>query len=645
MGPPTVSARASGKVKGIMRTGMKFLKSLVDRARSMPWLAEGMAVLGLALYGIQSFIYSHQIESTIDEGNFLYKGYLFATGIYRPFQPYGPWTNKMPLSFLIPGWVEAVFGPGLRTGRYFAIFLGLLMLIGLWLACLRLGGRWWASAAIWIIAINPILIKIYSQALSEGITACILVWACAMIIGEKRKLWELCLGAVLAGVVVSTRQNMLPVVIFIIAYIIWQYGWRTGLISAFFGAFPLVLVHIVYWPGIIEMWLPWLPRKLTPFLDAYRLANLGTLSALDLSNTNLNSRLYVIWEAVREEFVPLVGALFALILWPKKTDWKTSSNFKVAVILSALFFVLTIIHALASVTDSYCVYCFNSYTTFFIEIGVLIVVATFSNWQRKPGIARQLLAGLATLIVITGVAYGAYQEAYPFLLSITIPRIRGMQIQPGTTELWRMLSNKFGYSYDFLKQMVPTVTGFLIGIIILASAVGYYLYARKKGTTLSPGYLSLVSLFLLGIFLTPTVLLGSGNADPDCGDVISAYETAGRQLAAEIPPGSLIYWKGGLSPVPLLYLTNIHIFPAQLNDGYAYYQGGNSDTLAKNGLWNDELSQKWLSQANIVLLEGRYSNQPFYTQLSSSGFVQLQPTEPISTCRSGSQILVFRRKP
>ncbi len=624
---------------------MKFVKSLVDRARSTPWLAQGLAVLGLSLYGIQSFIYSHQIESTIDEGNYLYKGYLFATGVYQPFQPYGPWTNKMPLSFLIPGWVEAIFGPGLRTGRDYAVFVGLLMLLGLWLACYRLGGRWWAGAAVWVVAINPILIKIYSQALSEGLTACILVWTCAMVVGERRKLWELCLGAALAAVAVCTRQNMLPVVIFILAYIFWQYGWKIGLIASFFGAFPLVLVHALYWPGIIQMWLPWLPKKLTPFLDSYRLVNLGKPAGLDLTTTSLGSRLYAFWEAIREELVPLIGAVFAWILWPKKINWKKSSSFKAAVILSGLFFVLTVAHALASITDNYCVFCFNSYMTVFIELGLMIVVATFSSWQRKPGIIRQLLAGLVTLFVITGVAYGANQEAFPFLLSITIPRIRGMQIQPGTTELWRMLSNKFGYSYDFLKQMVPTAVGLLIGIIILAIAIVYYLYARKKGTTVSPGYLALVSVFLLGVILTPTVLLGNGNADPDCGDVITAYNTAGKQLAAEIPSGSLVYWKGGLSPVPLLYLPNIHIFPALLNDGYAYYQGGDPDALARNGLWNDELSKKWLSQADFVLLEGRYSNQPIYNQINSNGFVQLLPTQPILTCRSGSQILVFRRKP
>jgi hypothetical protein len=97
--------------------------------------------------------------------------------------------------------------------------------------------------------------------------------------------------------------------------------------------------------------------------------------------------------------------------------------------------------------------------------------------------------------------------------------------------------------------------------------------------------------------------------------------------------------------VPLLYVPGIRIFPPQLNDGYAFRQGGNADVLYRNGYWNQELSKKWMSQADFVLLESSYSNQPFYNQLSPSGFVQLQPTQPIVTCRTRSQILVFRRKP
>ena len=136
--------------------------TLFDRMASLrerPWLAEILAGLAGVTYIVQAFIYAHTQFSVLDEGAYLVKGYLFATGQYTPFQDYGPWTNHMPLSFLIPGWVQAIFEPGLRTGRYFSIFLGIVLLLGLWWVTRRLGGRWWAAGAVWAIALNPALDK------------------------------------------------------------------------------------------------------------------------------------------------------------------------------------------------------------------------------------------------------------------------------------------------------------------------------------------------------------------------------------------------------------------------------------------------------------------------------------------------------
>ena len=134
----------------------------IDRIKSIPWLASLLGVLGGLVYVIQSWFYAHTQVSILDEGAYLLKGYLFATGKYQPFQDFGMYTNHMPFSFLIPGWVQALFGPGLRTGRYLAITLGVMMLIGLWVISCRLGNRWWAAILIWLLALNAPL-SIYSS--------------------------------------------------------------------------------------------------------------------------------------------------------------------------------------------------------------------------------------------------------------------------------------------------------------------------------------------------------------------------------------------------------------------------------------------------------------------------------------------------
>jgi hypothetical protein len=130
------------------------------RIKTVPWLADILAAIGGIIYFAQSWTFAHTQVSILDEGAYLLKGYLFATGKYWPFQDYGPWTNHMPLSFLIPGWVQVLFGPGLRTGRYFAIALGAVMLIGVWLVSRRFGNRWWSAALIWFLAVNIPIIKV-----------------------------------------------------------------------------------------------------------------------------------------------------------------------------------------------------------------------------------------------------------------------------------------------------------------------------------------------------------------------------------------------------------------------------------------------------------------------------------------------------
>ena len=166
----------------------------------------------------QAWHYAHTTIPGLDEGSYLFKGYLYLHGIYEPFQPYGPLTNKAPLAFLIPGLAEYIFGAGLRTGRYFAIFLGLLTVLGTWIMARRWAGRWLAAASVWVFALSPMIIKIHAITASEVIIACMLAWMCVFILAEERSPWQIVLGSILATLAVLTRQNMvvvLPLLVFV----------------------------------------------------------------------------------------------------------------------------------------------------------------------------------------------------------------------------------------------------------------------------------------------------------------------------------------------------------------------------------------------------------------------------------------------
>ena len=129
----------------------------------------------------------------------------------------------------------------------------------------------------------------------------------------------------------------------------------------------------------------------------------------------------------------------------------------------------------------------------------------------------------------------------------------------------------------------------------------------------------------------------------DCAsDIVSANEQVGAYLKQIIQPGSWVYWDGGLSAVPLLYVPGIHIFPPQLNDGYAFRIGGDSDLLFKQGYWNEQLKDEWIQRADVFIIEGwRYSD---WKEILTPNHFSEYPRPPIDlSCRNGSGLRIFKR--
>ncbi|MBI4732631.1 MAG: glycosyltransferase family 39 protein [Chloroflexi bacterium] len=250
---------------------MVLIRRSYNYLKKAGWLAYLIAVAGVALYGAQLWVYAHTQTSLVDEGAYLYMGYQFALGTYQPYQDFGLWMNYAPFSYLIPGVVQFLFGPGLRTGRYFSVILSIFTAIILWALARRLGGKWWAAALVWAIALSPIPIKIYSHVLSQVLVAFFLAGALFFTLGEKRPLWQIIVGSVLAGILVMSRHTMVPLLPLLVAYVFWQHGKKAGWRSIAGCLLPPVIVHIIFWPNILQLWsFSWLPTQWIPYLSNYR---------------------------------------------------------------------------------------------------------------------------------------------------------------------------------------------------------------------------------------------------------------------------------------------------------------------------------------------------------------------------------------
>ncbi len=610
------------------------------------WAPMLLAILGALLYLIQAWHYAHTTIPGLDEGSYLFKGYLYLHGVYKPFEPYGPLTNKAPLAFLIPGFAQYIFGAGLRTGRFFAVFLGLLAVLGTWITARRWAGKWLAAASVWVFALSPMVIKIHAITASEVIIACMLAWMCVFVLAEERSLWQIVLGSMFGAFAVLTRQNMIVVLPLLVLYVFWQHGKQKGIASFMTGAVVFLALHIYYWPNILTIWAPWLPENLTPFLDPFRLPQ-GATPVWDPSIDFWN-RMVAFFQGIRYHFIPVIGSVFALMLWSHPRDWKTAPAMRAAIFLALTYFTLFAMHAWAAVASQYesysCVYCFTPYLTFFDPLGIILSgIAISASWNRKPSRAIQILAILLILVLSVGIGFSSFDNIGRALLDLPVPRMRDGQFLPGTTTLVEFITNKFGAELVVIKRYLASALGLLGGIAVLLIAI--VILRRMKDVQNRPGFAFVLSnvFLVLGLALSPALHAGGSRADCE-QDLLVANEQLGAHLASVIPADSLVYWDGGLSFAPMAYIPQARIFPPQINDGYSFRIGGDADTLARFSYWNNELKNQWIASADVFIIEARrYSIWKDF--LNPQEFEEYEKMLTAPSCNKGAGLRIFHRLP
>jgi hypothetical protein len=586
----------------------------VERIKSSYRLPIYLGVLGGLIYLILSVYFAHTQVSIIDEGAYLLKGYLFATGKYEPFQDYGPYTNHMPLSFLIPGWVQVIFGPGLRTGRYLAIVCGLGMLLGIWRLSTRLANHWWGAIMIWLVALNAPVLRVYSVMTSQVLVSCILVWILVFILRPPRPRWQIYLGVVLAGILLLTRINLSPVLPLVIVYIFWEHGKKAGLWASVIGILVVGFGHVPFWPDILKIWAVWSPIDF-PFLQAWKAP--AVPAPLWSPEINLMQRITSFLLSLRIHFTVLVGLLMTILMWPRKKSWRSEWQFRSAVFLGFSFLLLYIIHARASLGKNYCVYCLPNYVMFFQLLGLFFVFFSFSSWRTFSVHFKKWLSLPLMFAVSIGVGYslifgrqliatwigGRLFNFVNLLWHTEIPRFREGSFMPGSGPLWGIFESKFGWTEKGILNI-----SLLIIFLVLSWILMFYvarLFERRLGGLTnvqfsSNAVLMMVFLIIGSIF---TIRTGFLTEESDCSwDVIASYEAAGTILAETVEPGSKIYWRGE-SAVLLLYPEEYEIYPPQINGDYTYFLAGNPDVLVRYGRWNPELSIRWQQDADVLLIE------------------------------------------
>jgi hypothetical protein len=613
-------------------------------------------ILGLLIV-VQGIRFAHSMPTILDEGTYLNKGYWFMIGKYIPYQDYGPWTNHMPFSFLIPGAAQAWIGPGLRTGRYFAIFMTALLALGVWLAGYRVSNRWGALLMVAVIALNPTMIWVYTLAVSQSLTAALFVWSIALILDKNRRFWQLVLSALLAVLLFMTRINITPLLPALLLYILWRDGWKTGVKVTLAAALMLFFLNALYWPGILRVYYRGLYLLFAN--NASLLGFFGDFAPPAAESTywslspSANTLWFAFWQGFRLNYLYLVMGFFAPILLALQKPARSDARFKTSVLFGGLFLFLLFIHGYSSLAGDYCIFCFQGYIPFFSFLGGLWFLlhlwsGVFPSWRWGDWSMPYILIALST-----GIGFGSKDflnreiitplNTQVFYTLLRVPAPGGWQ------RVFTWVSNTYILDHSdtlevlfaFSRQIGPVFLGLIFGTAVLLFGFVIVLAYRKfqgEAKYGDLGYALMSSMLVLGAFLSPTAVMNQPVSEIPCGDVIAAQEKIAQQLNPLIPDGAWVYWGGYKSAVPLLYLSSrIELFPAQVNGVYNFLYGADPDALDRYGLWGPELAKQWLSESDYALVNDTKSTMdhaPDYWEI-----VEVLP--PQDTCSDEGRLVLW----
>src|SRR5215216_1056735 len=451
----------------------------VRRIISISWLPVFLTIAGFVAYLLRAVQIARTKTSFLDEGLYLYKGYLFANGLQIPFADYGVWTNHAIFSFLIPGYIQKWFGPGLETGRYFMIFLSLFTLLGLWIFAKRWGNAWWAAGVVWVMVLNPAEIKIHTLAISEGMVAALLVWIVVLAVGEKRPLWQILLAAALTAPLVLTRENMAFVPPILFLYIFWQHGWKAGLLAMLCTGFLFLAGNALYFPNNLKFWAIRAPDSVFTFLRDWKMPDTGGVALPEPEEANLYRMVLYFWLTFRLHFVSLVSALVVWMLLPFRIVRPIPGRMGAVIFLSALLLVLYAAHVQAAFFGEFCISCILLYIGYFDFLGLMLLVVAAPILLKQLTPLRQAVIFAVISLLVLGIGFSSHEDLSSDFAKKMIERLDG-------TYIWGAMIH-----YISLPQLILFRVAFVLlisALMIVLGLIGLAIaHRRLNGEQLAGG--------------------------------------------------------------------------------------------------------------------------------------------------------------
>ena len=361
------------------------------------------------------------LDTWMDEGKYLMKGYWYLTGQVPPYSTVDP-TFYMPLPFYSVGAMEWLFGIGYLPGRALAIFFAIACLVLVYLTGARIGRSRLAGAGAAVLVVGyPVTLTYFATATPYAMVSCLSLALILVLLAvpARRIAWGL--SGIILWVLLFTRPNMLPMAMIPAGWALLIESRRKieclALASLTFLAASLATLWI-FGHGLLEVVLdvPGLSQIATllgaPPAPISRILPL-TVSPLDpvLSLREVPTYFYVYFFRPYFAVSAISLAVIALRIF---SVWREPSERRVKPIdlILTYFWITAVLHYLLSL--SYCVDCIIPYTNYFLPVGALGVAALFGEIERLTHNSRPMLAAFIGVCVIAVVMQAS--PSFPTLL-------------------------------------------------------------------------------------------------------------------------------------------------------------------------------------------------------------------------------------
>jgi hypothetical protein len=363
------------------------------------------------------------LDTWMDEGKYLMKGYWYLTGLIAPYSKIDP-TFYMPLSFYPVASMEWLFGTGYFPGRILMILFALACLILVYLAGTRIGhSRLAGVAATALVVGHPVTLTYFATATPYAMVSCLsLALILVLLIVKSRRIAFGASGAILWALL-FTRPDMLPIAMIPTGWALLIEPRRNlaYLAITFLTFIALSVLTIwIFGPGLLQVVLEvpgvaQIARVLG--IPAPPIAGIMplTVSPLDPSLPLREVPIYFYVYFLRPYLAMTIVTLVMIAFRIFSACWETSERrLKPIDLILAYFWITAILHYLLSL--SYCIDCIIPYTNYFLPLGALAAAGLIGEIFRLTRDPRPVYAALGAVFVVA-----AIMQTFPYFPTLLRP--------------------------------------------------------------------------------------------------------------------------------------------------------------------------------------------------------------------------------